>query len=145
MHNHTAEFKVTLDVGECNGFMRTEWYANDQLVADVMPTSTDPIDVCFNLTLPGTVKIVLSGKNMNTDTLVDDSGKTVKDKFIKIKQMSLARHPISEHVYMNLCNVTTEQGIFTTAYFGFPGTVKISFNEADPILWHLTHTQYKVS
>jgi hypothetical protein len=140
-----SEFKVKLEVGECNGFMKSKWFANEQCMIEVDPTESGEIDISFDVELPCTIKIELSGKDLNADTKVNQNGNIIQDKFIKISGMWLARHPIPEFVYMNMCEVETNDSKFKTSYFGFPGTVLIALDEQDPITWHFKHNHYKVS
>ena len=141
----TVNFKITLEVGECNGFMKSRWFANGECVAEVNPTSNSDIDVEFFIKLPCTIRVELTGKNLATDTKLDDNGLIMQDKFIKIKNMWLAKRPVPEHVYMNMCNIESENGNFTAAYFSMNGAVTINFAESDAILWHFRYNHYKVS
>lgn len=139
-----TNFRVKLTLGECNGFMSSEWFVNDQHIT-TLETNTTEAFVEFFVDLPCVITIKLSNKNLETDTLVDHNGQVIKDKFIKIDNMWLARRFIPEHVFSNMCEIQTVDKKFTSSYFGFPGTVNIHINEADPILWHFKNNHYKIS
>jgi hypothetical protein len=148
MHNrklNQVDFKVTLAVGECNGFMNSCWFVDDKCVAKIMPSQAGDVDVEFSISLPSSIRIELSNKNLNTDTVVDSNGTIVQDKFIMIKNMWLARRQIPAAVFMNMCDLKSDTERVKTAYFGFPGVVTICFDEKDPIIWHFKHNHYKVS
>lgn len=140
-----VEFVATLKVSECNGYMNSHWYVDNKLVAEIIPTNDDDIRVRFGLTIPGKITVVLSGKNMLEDTKLDSNGNIVKDKFISIKEMSLAKVSIPEHVFKDFCEFDIGTNKLNTSYYGFPGTVTIVFDEEDPILWHFKHNHYKKS
>jgi len=140
----TVNFKVALTFGECNGYMSSQWFVNDVCVATVAPGCKN-VEVEFPIKLPCVITVKVSGKNLLTDTIVDSDGRVLKDKFIKIDSMWLAKHPIPEHIYMNLCEVDTGNDKFKTAYFGYPGTILINFNETDAIKWHFKNNHYRIS
>jgi hypothetical protein len=142
---NTVDFKVTLTVGECNGFMNSRWFANDTCMAEIAPSQSGDLDVEFSISLPCVIRIELSNKNLETDTVINSDGAITQDKFIMIKNMWLARRPIPDSIFMNMCDLKTVNDNFKTAYFGFPGVVTICFDEKDPIIWHFKYNHYKVS
>ena len=139
-----TKIDLTLAVGECNGYMNSQWFVDNVIVADVKPTTADDIDISFDVTLPCTITVLFSGKNMATDTVLDESGNVLRDKFIFFKHLSLARVPVPEHIFRNFCNYETEDQTLNTTYYGFPGKMTFKFDENDPILWHFKHNHYKV-
>jgi hypothetical protein len=140
-----VDFKVTLTVGECNGFMNSRWFADDTCMAEITPSQSGDLDVEFCISLPSTIRIELSNKNLETDTVLGEDGTITHDKFMMIKNMWLGRRPIPDSIFMNMCNLKTIDTNCKTAYFGFPGVVTICFDEKDPIVWHFKHNHYKVS
>jgi hypothetical protein len=140
-----SKIDITIAVGECNGYMNSQWFVDGIPVADIKPTTNDDISVCFDVKLPCTITVLLSEKNMSTDTVIDNAGNVIQDKFISFKKLSLARMPVPEHIFKNFCNYEIENQTLNTTYCGFPGKLTIKFDEEDPIVWHLKHNHYKVA
>jgi hypothetical protein len=139
-----SKIDITLAVGECNGYMNSQWFVDNVMVADIKPTTDNDIDISFNVTLPCTITAIFSGKNMSTDTVSDESGNIVRDKFIFFKHLSLARVPVPEMTFRNFCNYETENQKSNSTFYGFPGKMTLELDEKDPILWHFKHNHYKV-
>jgi hypothetical protein len=139
-----TDIKFTVTHGECNGLMHSRWFVNNVLVHDMKPNCAGTSEINFVIDLPAEIIIEVSNKNLNTDTMVDSQGRILKDKFLKVDQVHLARLPIGSQLLEQLFEIHSERGIHNTSYFGFPGTVKFVISEADAMTWHLRHNHYKV-
>lgn len=136
-----TELKLSLEFGEYNGYMAVECYANDRLIATPVPGASLVI-VEAKVDLPLVLTIKVSNKNSNTDTLVQD-GKIVKDKYVKIKEIHLARYKVNESVLYNLCEFTPENSdTEKTNYLYRNGTAVLNFQATDALRWHLIHNKY---
>ena len=131
--------KINVGLGECNGYMSSLWYVNDQIVADLSNPTSANCTIEFDAVLPCNIVVVVSGKNQNTDTEVLD-GKIVQDKNIQIDSMLVARLPVSKHVLYQICNYTTHNGqTYNDIYWAWNGQANISLAESDAVLWHLKY------
>jgi len=84
--------------------------------------------------LPTAVCIEVRGKGKN-DTLVDDNGLIVKDKYILLKNIRLdgvSCDPVYCHKAITL-NTGTDK--IKSPYWGFNGFVQIDFNESNGFRW----------
>jgi hypothetical protein len=87
---------------------------------------------------PGELLILLDGKNNNTDTLIDDSGNIIQDKFIQLTQVKVDRMAVSDHFLQKWPLVNDS---FVSTYFGFNGQVRLQFNEPNSFYWLLKTRQ----
>lgn len=142
-HNQ-ADIKFTVTHGECNGFMNSRWFVNDVLVHDCQPCVPGSSEITFMVDLPAEIRIEVWNKNLNTDTMVDAHGNILKDKFLKIDQVHLARLPVNSQLLERMFELHTDRGIINSSYFGFPGVVKFVIEEVNAMTWHLKHNHYKV-
>lgn len=137
-----TELKFTLEFGECHGYMAVACYANDMLIAEPAPTSSNNVIVYTDVDLPLDLTIKVSGKNLNTDTVVENN-KIVKDKYVKLKDVYLAKYPVNPTVMYNLCSFTHSNGnTEQTNYFYRDGTAILKFQATDALRWHLLHNKY---
>jgi hypothetical protein len=138
-----AELKFTLEYGECNGHMTVQCYANDVLIAEPLIKDTDNhVTITAQVDLPVDLVIKVSGKNLNTDTLVENE-KIVKDKYVKLKQIFLSRYPVNEVVLHNLCQFIPEhKSVEYGNFFYCNGTAVVPFRSSDALHWHLSQNRY---
>lgn len=89
------------------------------------------------ITFPTEFEITVSGKGP-VDTVVDPSGKVIKDKYIKILSIEVDRIPcIPHYVHRNIVLHTVDGQEIVANYWGFNGTVKLDFTEANSFFWAL--------
>lgn len=140
-----TELKFILEYGECNGYMSVQCYANDVLIAEPMiKDATNHAIVNALVNFPFDLVIKISGKNPNTDTIVQDE-KIVKDKYVKLKQIFLSRYPVNDSVLYNLCQFTPADSNISKSetFFYCNGQAMISFHSTDALHWHLSHNKYQ--
>lgn len=96
-----------------------------------MVTDTDPT-ITLDLVLPTVVHLEFSGKNYNTDTILDSDGKIIKDKYIKITSVNIDGFDLPETFLYQKLVVNTDDGrTFTTPYVGFNGAIQITLDQPD--------------
>ena len=100
----------------------------------VVPDSSESAMISVPVSFPGELLIELSGKNNNTDTLVNDAGQIIQDKFVQLTQVKVDRMNVSDHFLQKWPLVNDS---FTTSYFGFNGQAKLSFDAASSFHWLL--------
>jgi hypothetical protein len=83
---------------------------------------------------PGELLILLDGKNNNTDTLLNDSGEIVQDKFIQLTKIIVDKITVPDY-FLQKWPVINDS--ITTTYFGFNGAVKLQFDEPNSFYWLL--------
>jgi hypothetical protein len=138
------DLKLELEFGHCNGAMTV--LVKDKLTNAVLLEVANPEEniVSSDLEVPFPCNLVIevSGKNMNTDTQVNEAGQVIADKFVKVSKMHVGRIPVLEKNLFALCNYHKEDG--TTAndtYWGWNGTIDLDFNQSSVIMWHAIHNQ----
>lgn len=94
----------------------------------VVPTNLKA-DVKLLVDLPCKVILKFSGKNMNTDTILDENNNIKQDLYVKIKKISLDGFNMGhKHLHQNLC-LTAENGQeFCTNYIGFNGAMELTLS-----------------
>ena len=139
-----TDIKFTVTHGECNGFMNSRWFINGVLAHELTPTVAGSSEIDFVIDLPVEIKIEVWNKNLNNDTVVDSDGNILKDKFLRVDQVTLARLPIGSHLFAKMFKIHTHDKILYSAYFGFPSTIKFVIEENNALTWHLKHTHYNI-
>jgi hypothetical protein len=94
------------------------------------------------ITFPTSMTIRVFNKQRN-DTLVDEQGNIIKDKYIKLLDIqvdgvSCSPYYVSKYVILN----TADGRALTTNYWGFNGTVLLDFTEDNSFYWAV-HTYNK--
>lgn len=138
MKNLPSQLLLTIAQEAVNGFQSTEWFVNQELVLSSSSSSPLPTDILLNVTLPCCIQIYVSGKNLNTDTIIVNDT-IIQDKFIKIQHMSLDRIPIKNFLLHRICKFTNDNGqSCLTNFWGQNGIAEISFDAPSAIVWHMT-------
>jgi hypothetical protein len=138
-----TKLALHLEQGECNGFMSAEWYVDDNLMLHLPQSKDKFLTIDLELVLPCQLKIVLFGKNLKTDTIVEDH-KIIADKYISIVGAKLGNYPISQNMlYNGVIDFTPEIGPSKkTNYFHSNGVACINFLESDALKWHLKYNDF---
>lgn len=128
-------------IGRYNGSMGMDIVYNDSLILSKDSFDTDTFTFSKNLDLPGEVVINIYNKGP-VDTLVDNSGNIIADKYIKLEELIVDRLPIHILSLIHLPEVTAPDGqLIRTNYWGFNGPVRIKLEHTDSFLWHLAETK----
>jgi hypothetical protein len=105
---HT-NIKLLLEIGHCNGAM-------DMIVQDRSGTidrqekiSQSTLELNYSIALPNQLTIKLSGKNYNTDTLVDNNGNITQNKYIKLKKLWFGKIELNELSLIQICCYQTDR------------------------------------
>lgn len=123
--------------GECNGFHNVKIYVNNKQALDTKEKLSDQIKL--NVKLPCVISIKLSGKNLQTDTIVHD-GKIIQDKFTELTSLSIAGLDVGYDVLHKIVTYTENDGNSTQNNFAHSnGDLKIVLDCDDPITWHLKY------
>ena len=135
----TSAIEFKLASGECNGYMVTRWYANDELFYESAQDQEPGPVIESQIDLPCTIRIEISGKDMMNDTKVEGD-KIVADKFIELQSMTLSKIPVYDHNFVKILEYQTEDGrLLKQRYISWNGEIKIELNDPDPLRWHLCY------
>ncbi len=116
--------------GHCNGTMCLEVFDGDKLLKKYQNDSLETETLVAEISLPTQLKFVVSGKNYNTDTKVDEQGNITADKCVILKNLKLGNIPIGVGLLYSMLSSKD-------VYFGRNDTITVDFDEDDFILWHL--------
>ena len=121
--------------------MALEIYQRDLLIKKIENVTTSLVSVDIGVDFPAQLKFVLSGKNYNTDTIVDNTGLIIKDKYVILKHMIVESVPIKINVLFNICQYYKNQtnDPVNDTYWGFNGVAIIDFDSDHFIKWCLKH------
>lgn len=121
-----CQIKIEVEFGKINQrSMQVQILHNNTCI----PVDSTGI-VEFEITLPTTVVLQISGKNYNTDTIVGSDGNILEDMFVKLVALTLDGFPLRDvFLHQNLTIVTDNNEKITTSYFGFNGTVTIDLHQ----------------
>ena len=90
-----------------------------------------------SLTFPDQILITLDGKGPN-DTVVDDKGNIVEDKFIQLLDINVDGLSCNPHFLHHRIFLTTNSGqTVQSNYWGFNGTVLLDFLQPNSFFWAL--------
>jgi hypothetical protein len=98
----------------------------------VLPGHDNRARLEFDITLPTQITCKFSGKNSNTDTVLDSEGKITADVYIKIVKIEFDGFELNEsfmHKKIKLC--TDDAREIVTSYIGFNGFINFDFAESD--------------
>jgi len=117
-----------------NRSMAVEITVNGEKKITVVPHDKSIIDVEVELNLPCVLELNFFGKNNNTDTIVDESGKIISDMYVKIQSISIDGFPCGPKFLHQTLALTTMSGErHVTSYIGFNGVMKIELLEDNVI------------
>jgi hypothetical protein len=89
--------------------------------------------------LPTQIMLKFTGKDYNTDTVIDENGKIVQDIYVKILSVSMDGFKLNEKFLHQKIKIFTDQEQeYTTAYIGFNGVVTLDLVEDTVFSQYLT-------
>jgi len=136
MNSALTKLELEFKIGHCNGTMRMQMFIDDILIADYVNIASDSLRVEHQFMWPATLKLVLSDKNLSSDTKINNDGKIVEDKFIELKKISV--DGVDANIeFMQRIVLNTNKEKIKAYYWGFNGTVEIAFDQIDSFAWHL--------
>ena len=138
--NNTV-LNLELEFGNCNGTMQVTISDNMGIMYNLVNVIDPIVRINHSIVLPTTLKFTISGKNYNTDTVVDSDGSISADKFVKLTNLSLGYVPISESTMFKICCYNTDKHDKSQFdnYWGFNGVVSIDFNHDSTVRWHFVN------
>ena len=108
-------------------------HGNDEWRYD--PGSDALIEHEMEIFFPTKLQLILSGKNMTTDTLVGESGNIIKDKYIKLSLIEIDNIALpSDWLEKKIVLIDAECKHRTSNYFGHNGCCTIDFPKSNAFL-----------
>lgn len=101
---------------------------------DVVPNADEQAMIELCVDFPCELVIELTGKNNNTDTIINCDGKIIQDKFVQLTQVKIDRMIVHDH-FLQKWPIVNDS--FATTYFGFNGQVRLKFDEPTAFHWLL--------
>ena len=118
--------------------MSAKFVANNKILQTVKKFKTGTNKVLIDVELPTTINIITDGKDNNNDTLLDDKGNVIKDKFLRIDEISIDKKPIDTNALYKIIKIhTVEKQLIYSNYVGFNGVTSINLEYSDSLIAHL--------
>ena len=118
--------------------MSAKFVANNKILQTVKKFKTGTNKVLIDVELPTTINIITDGKDNNNDTLLDDKGNVIKDKFLRIDEISIDKKPIDTNALYKIIKIhTVEKQLIYSNYVGFNGVSSINLEYSDSLIAHL--------
>tara|TARA_R100001079_G_scaffold110911_1_gene88330 strand:+ start:5291 stop:5668 length:378 start_codon:yes stop_codon:yes gene_type:complete len=118
--------------------MSAKFVANKKILQTVKKFSPGINNVSIDVELPTTINIITDGKDNNNDTLLDDKGNVIKDKFLRIDEISIDKKPIDTNALYKIIKIhTVEKQLIYSNYVGFNGVTSINLEYSDSLIAHL--------
>ena len=118
--------------------MSAKFVANKKILQTVKKFSAGINNVSIDVELPTTINIITDGKDNNNDTLLDDKGNVIKDKFLRIDEISIDKKPIDTNALYKIIKINTvEKQLIYSNYVGFNGVTSINLEYSDSLIAHL--------
>lgn len=134
MYSNKSLLKLTFEIGHLNGLSMSLRFNNDQ--------QYDQFDdkifyYTTSIHFPTTIVIDVFNKGPQ-DTVVDQTGNIIADKYIKLIGIELDGVS-ADNYYLNekIVLVKSNNEIVNSSYWGFNGTVTLNFNETNSFYWIL--------
>jgi hypothetical protein len=126
-----------------NKSMSIEFFMNGQSIDRYAQLDDGIFTWRSELKFPSTIELKVTGKDPH-DTQIDVNGNIIADKYIKLLDIVVDGLPCAKY-YVNKIMLTTDQGKQVISnYWGFNGSVKLDFTQANSFLWSVS-TQNKVN
>ena len=138
MINH-SNINIEFEVGLFNGSMALEISDPSRHIMLLENIKQSNLIVSFDIEFPTVLTFNITNKNSNKDTVVDDQGKIISDKYIKIKSLHIGRVPVRESLLFDICKYRYNGNEVNNIFWAFNGNVCIDFDADDFISWHIKH------
>tara|TARA_E500000318_G_scaffold87622_1_gene84603 strand:- start:500 stop:877 length:378 start_codon:yes stop_codon:yes gene_type:complete len=118
--------------------MSAKFVANNKILQTVKKFKAGTNKVLIDVELPTTINIITDGKDNNNDTLLDDKGNVIKDKFLRIDEIFIDKKPIDTNALYKIIKIhTVEKQLIYSNYVGFNGVSSINLEYSDSLIAHL--------
>jgi hypothetical protein len=122
-------FKIEFEFSKINGKTMTVDIVHNNTCTQLHPENSGIYYFEATAVLPNTTKLIFSGKNNNTDTIIKDD-KIIDDLYVKITNIWLDNIEINHLVLCKCITLETDQHTtINSNYIGFNGCVNLHFDQ----------------
>jgi len=136
-----SELKLILEFGAIENSTMQLTITNNNNVCVLDPAKSQIIEHVMKISLPTEIDLVVAGKNMMSDTRLDDSGQIIADKYIKICSMEIDGIAVPTAWLEKKILLITDTQTVASNYFGHNGTCKIIFSKPNAFLQILSFSK----
>ena len=137
-----SELKLVLEFGALNGATMQATVQNNNNTWIIDPKKTERVEHAMSITLPTEIVLTVSGKNMIDDTTMDQTGKIIADKYVKLHSMLIDGMPVPVHwLEQKITLVTDTHQSIVSNYFGHNGTCRITLSKPNAFLQILSFSK----
>jgi hypothetical protein len=129
-------------IGRYNGTMGMAIFSNGREVLHQEYFDDNSFEFTTEFSWPGTVVIKLFNKQFK-DTEIDSQGNILNDKYIKLDSLMIDKIVVDDEILRDFVNLDTENQSLKELYWGFNGSVTLTFEEEDFFLWFLNQKSKK--
>ena len=99
-------------------------------IVDIVPDMNDTAIVTCLVSLPDSVTISCSNKDLDHDTKLDEHGNILMDLFVQIESLTLSGFSIPKELFFYIFVLQSENGKKTNgAYFGANGNIDLILSQ----------------
>lgn len=121
-----------------NGSMSAKFFTKQNNILNLLEFKQGINTVELDIVLPNLLYIFLDGKDNACDTVVNDKGEIIQDKFLRIEDILLDLKPIDKNILSKMCKCQTAKGkVIHSTHLGFNGIVTLDFNYPTSLVTHL--------
>jgi len=113
-------------------FVNLHVICKDQIIS-VAPGWLNKAEVSFWIDFPSDIKLQVSGKDQNCDTVVDKDGKIIADKHVKLTRVEVDHLMIPDY-FLQKWPINDANNV--TTYFGFNDTWKLELSHSNSFQWY---------
>jgi len=130
---------LTLYSNNFNGSMSASFFTAQKMLQKTTVLKHGDHIFDFDIDLPCTLNVLVNGKDNSKDTVVDDKGNILEDKFIRIDKICLDNKPLNDNALPKFCKlVTNDSKTIVSNYIGFNGMVSLDLNYSDSLVAHIS-------
>jgi hypothetical protein len=132
---NTCKLKIKFNFVELNNqTMSINISTNNDTVQDLIQNHSGSYLYVKELILPTTVRLEFFGKNLNCDTIIDQTGQIIKDKCVIVESIALDNIKISKNALSRCIKLKNDSQEVVSAYVGFNGTVLLELKKSNVLL-----------
>ena len=131
---NTVNLSVEFEMGYCNGYMHCRVLNNDKEIFNIRDNKDETLKLNFSTHWPTTLQFELSNKDLDKDTIVDENGNILYNKYMMLKKFLVNNLPLIEP---NLYKIAVFAGK-NEIYWDRNETATIELTEDNPTRWLLS-------
>lgn len=138
MNLSNCHLKIHLEFTEVNeSCMSVVIQVQDQ-TSDLSPDAPGFYVFEHDISLPETVNLVFSGKDMNRDTVLDESGAIIKDKCVIIRKITLDGFAVDKFYLQKHLELDNGSDKIRSNYVGHNGSMALVFDRQN-VFFQIQH------